>query len=241
MGTSKAFVFSLDSFVAFVLTVAALYSLLFFSTVPSAYYTSLMQANYLAKDTLLTLATTFVEDDTVPYCDSSVGESYLSCIIAGTHAAAHEGINNNDEDEDAARIYIGSEGPEGIYEESALVPAQFGYKLEYMHFDVDDLGEIDFDEGDWVELYNTAKDPDSANKKEYNKLKAAAHALYFGYDDYPEGGEESPLHYMNCDGPYTICAWSDPFAYYGGDDEYGENQDIVGDAYSYIVRLTVYT
>ena len=237
MATSKAFIFSLDSFVAFVLTVAALYSLLFFATVPSAYYSSLMQANYLAKDTLLTLATTTVVEG-ASYCDSSVGETYLSCILSGPDDDVP------DVNEGAARIYIGSETssphPEGTYNPSALVPAQFGYKLEYMHFDADTEGEIDFDEGDWVELYNTADDPQSANKKEYHKLKAAAHALYFGHEEGPEGADENPLHYLTCGGEYTICAWPKPFAYYGGDD-YELNQDIIGDAYSYIVRLTVYT
>ena len=239
MRTSKAFVFSLDSFIAFVLTVAALYSLLFFSTVPSAYYSSLMQANYLAKDTLLTLATTIVEDGTAHCPDSLVGETYLSCILSGPDEESPD-VNMA-----AARNYIGSEATssseEGIYNPSALVPAQFGYKLEYMHFDEGEGGEIDFEDGDWVELYNTADDPQSANKKEYNKLKAAAHALYFGHEEGPEGADENPLHYMTCGGDWTICAWPEPFVYYGGDDEYGLNQDIIGDAYSYIVRLTVYT
>ena len=234
MGTSKAFVFSLDSFIAFVLTVAALYSLLFFSTVPSAYYSSLMQANYLAKDTLLTLATTIVEDGTAHCPDSLVGETYLSCILSGPDD------DSPDVNEEAARNYIGSEGPEGLYDPSALVPAQFGYKLEYLRFDFDELGDLDFDEADWVEIYNTADDPQSANKKEYHKLKAAAHALYFGHEDGPEGADENPFKYLTCDGDYTICEWPEPLVYYGEYDN-EHNTDIIGDAYSYVVRLTVYT
>jgi len=221
MGSSKAFVFSLDAFVAFVLTVAALYSLLFFATVPSAYYSSLMQANYLAKDTLLTLATTIVPEED-PLC--TPGESYLSCVVSS---------------EEAARIYIGSEGTEGVYDPSALVPAQFGYKLERLHFE-DIEGEIDFYADDWAQVYNTADDDLSANKKEYNKLKAAAHALYFGYANPPTGWEEPPLQYMTCSGDDTICSWPEPFVYYYGYDE-GTNMDIAGDAEAYVVRLTVYT
>ncbi len=227
MGSSKAFVFSLDAFVAFVLTVAALYSLLFFSTVPSAYYSSLMQANYLAKDTLLTLATTIVEED-ADYC--TAGETYLSCVVSS---------------EEAARTYIGSEASApseiGVYDPSALVPAQFGYKLERINFeDVD--GEIDFyDEAtEWALLYNTADHLDSANKKEYNKLKAAAHALYFGYVEPPDGWQEPPLQYMTCGGENTICSWPEPFVYYYGYDE-GTNMEIAGEAEAYVVRLTVYT
>jgi len=72
----KAFVFSLDSFVAFTLVVAALYTLVFFSTVPSAYYSSLTQANYLAKDSLVALATTTYD------AKDSTGETYLDLIIS---------------------------------------------------------------------------------------------------------------------------------------------------------------
>jgi hypothetical protein len=83
MKCRKAFVFSLDSFVAFTLTVAALYTLIFFSTVPSAYYPALMQANYLAKDTLLSLSTT----------QYSEGQTYLGHIIgSGGDTAAREYI-----------------------------------------------------------------------------------------------------------------------------------------------------
>jgi hypothetical protein len=72
----KAFVFSLDSFVAFTLVVAALYTLVFFSTVPSAYYSALTQANYLAKDTLVALATTTYD------AKDSTGETYLDLIVS---------------------------------------------------------------------------------------------------------------------------------------------------------------
>ncbi len=225
MASSKAFVFSLDAFVAFVLTVAALYSLLFFSTVPSAYYSSLMQANYLAKDTLLTLATTIVPEDD-PICTS--GESYLSCVVTS---------------DVAARTYIGSaistSYEEGIYNPSALVPAQFGYKLERINFDAGS-DEIDLYTQEWTPIYNTADDPHSANKKEYNKLKAASHALYFGYVNPPVGWEEPPLQYMTCSGEDTICSWPEPFVYYYEYDE-GDNMEIAGDAEAYVVRLTVYT
>jgi hypothetical protein len=88
----KAFVFSLDSFVAFTLVVAALYTLVFFSTVPSAYYSTLTQANYLAKDTLVALMTTTYDGE------GSSGQTYLDLIIEGSP--------------DAARKYSGSMVPE---------------------------------------------------------------------------------------------------------------------------------
>ncbi|MDD2655689.1 MAG: hypothetical protein PHQ80_03410 [Candidatus ainarchaeum sp.] len=76
MRCRRAFVFSLDSFVAFTLIVAALYTLVFFSTVPSAYYSALTQANYLAKDSLVALATTTYGGE-----DSS-GQTYLDLILS---------------------------------------------------------------------------------------------------------------------------------------------------------------
>lgn len=239
MRTRKAFVFSLDAFVAFVLTVAALYSLLFFSTVPSAYYSSLMQANYLAKDTLSTLAATSLSSDEFG-CDK--GQTYLSCIISSLESGSME----------PAREYIGSASSLSPQEQHlvSLVPPQFGYKIEVIEYagygegesgvsDTGPYGESAYGEGSWTLLYDTREDPDSANKKEYNKLKAAAHALYFGYDEYPDEGEND-LRYLTCGGAYTICNWPEPFEYDGEYDSEA-NAEIAGKAYAYVVRFTVYT
>ena len=76
----KAFVFSLDAFVAFTLIIAALYTLVFFSTVPSAYYSALMQANFLAKDSLLSLSTTQYGD----------GQTYLDRVLEELHRGNQE-------------------------------------------------------------------------------------------------------------------------------------------------------
>jgi hypothetical protein len=235
MGTRKAFVFSLDSFVAFILSVAALYSLLFFATVPSAYYSSLMQANYLAKDTMLALATSQAGDvgESLYGCDP--GASMLSCIYSDLDADSEE--PEGDRDEGAARDLIGvSEGNEI---RSALIPVQFGYKIEVLEYDETPEGEIDFENAQWVEMYDTANDPLSANKKEYNKLKAATHILYFAYEDVPLGGEGSQFRYVSCTGEHSICEWPEPFAY---SEDYASDmqEDIRGDAIAYVVRLTVY-
>lgn len=187
MKSRKAFVFSLDSFVAFTLIVAALYTLIFFSTVPSAYYAGLMQANYLAKDTLLSLATTSYDSD----------QTYLDKIMGDL----------NDGQNQSARLYIG-----------ALVPPQFGYKLESWNED----GAA------WDVLYDTALDPDSPNKKEYHKLKATAQSIYLIVDPARNPGE-SPYGYITCDGTYTVCA-EPPY-------DYG----MIGDASLQLVKFTVYT
>ncbi|MEW5996230.1 MAG: hypothetical protein AB1657_01400 [Candidatus Micrarchaeota archaeon] len=185
MGSRKAFIFSLDSFVAFTLTVAAIYTLIFFSTVPSAYYSSLMQANYLAKDTLLALATTSFDEE----------QAYLDYIIGELP-----------ENRAPARKYAG-----------ALIPAQFGYRLETW----------DEEAGSWTLMYDTADDPASKNKKEYHKLKATAQSLYLVVDE-PRDPGSSPYGYITCSGPYTVCG-TPPYEYE------------TGDVSLQLVRLTVYT
>ena len=54
----RAFIFSLDAFVAFTLALIAVYSLIFFSSVPSGYYATLAQAHGLATDGLEALSLT---------------------------------------------------------------------------------------------------------------------------------------------------------------------------------------
>ncbi len=211
MRTSKAFIFSLDSFVAFILTVAALYSLLFFSTVPSAYYSSLMQANYLAKDTLLTLATTQCTAN-----EDCKGMTYLDYIL--------DRLKNGESQ--AAREYIGR----GISSTSkdSLIPEQFGYKIEVLRSDGTWSNSSDFALTEDVPYayYDTKLDPESANKKEYNKLKAAAHILFF---DYSKGSEpKDPYKYITCTGNQTIC-----------DVPHSEYE--FGNANMQVVRFTVYT
>ena len=190
MDSRKAFVFSLDAFVAFILIVASLYTLVFFSTVPSAYYSALMQANFLAKDSLVSLATTEFGD----------GQTYLDHII--------EQLNRGDQV--PARIYLG-----------ALIPKQFGYKLE-------ECGNNGMEACEWGTLYDTAEDPASANKKTYDKLRATAQSLYIVVDA-ARDKYESPYGYITCTGDYTVCDLPLPY-------EYEE-----GEVSLKLVRLTVYT
>jgi len=184
----KAFVFSLDSFVAFTLTVAALYTLIFFSTVPSAYYAGLMQANYLAKDTLLSLATTAYDED----------QTYLDYIVGMLPG-----------EPEPARLYIG-----------ALIPHQFGYKLE--------TWDEEASPPQWALLYDTAEDEESPNNQHYYKLKATAQSVYLIFDPARNPGE-SPYGYISCDGNYTVC------------DEPPYDHGMIGDASLQLVRFTVYT
>ena len=158
------FIFSIDSFVAFSLSLVAIYSMLFFSSIPSAYYSSLMQAHYLAKDTLTALSLSNSSEDGV----SELG--YLLFVVSkpAQSAVIEERI-----------------GP--------LIPNQFGY-----------LVETSEDGEEWDVVYDTKDNPSDSHNKAYNKLRASAGTLIFGYASSPKT-PQSPYRYITCNGPYTHC------------------------------------
>ncbi|NYZ73914.1 hypothetical protein H0O00_02115 [Candidatus Micrarchaeota archaeon] len=99
----RAFIFSLDAFVAFTLALIAIYSLIFFSSVPSAYYYMLTQAHYLARDTLMAAST--------------------SACIAGGCGNADASVLNNIAFQTGSRKEL-IRGTIGL-----MVPSQFGYSV----------------------------------------------------------------------------------------------------------------
>lgn len=103
----RAFIFSLDAFVAFMVALIAIYSLIFFSSIPSSYYYLLTQGHYLTRDILLALSTT--------ECNPGV----YSCAVTGSLldsivAEDNEVLRNN-----LIQSTIGD-----------MVPDEFGYMLE---------------------------------------------------------------------------------------------------------------
>lgn len=104
METRRGFVFSLDAFVAFSIALIAIYSLIYFSSVPYAYYSSLLQAHHLAKDALTSLSFSQSQVD---------GFSKLEYIAV---YSTTQGVR-----QDAVRTYIGP-----------LIPNQFGYRFEVL-------------------------------------------------------------------------------------------------------------
>ncbi len=101
METRRGFVFSLDAFVAFSIALVAIYSLIYFSSVPYSYYSSLLQAHHLAKDVLTSLS----------LADSNAeGFSKLEYIAIYSPEGTHEIF---------VKDYVGP-----------LIPNQFGYKFE---------------------------------------------------------------------------------------------------------------
>lgn len=103
----RAFIFSLDAFVSFTLALIAIYSLIFFASVPSSYYYVLTQAHYLSRDVLLSASTS---ECLLDYGDCPVTGSVLENIIMQQDIALRDGI---------IRKTMGG-----------MVPNQFGYELE---------------------------------------------------------------------------------------------------------------
>ncbi len=103
----RAFIFSLDAFVAFTLALMAIYSLIFFSSVPASYYFLLTQGHYLARDTLLSLSTTPCVGAT--YCTTS--STMLESIAFNSNPMRKILINRN-------------------IDAPLIIPKQFGFTVE---------------------------------------------------------------------------------------------------------------
>jgi hypothetical protein len=133
----RAFIFSLDAFVAFTLALLAIYSLIFFSSVPSAYYYLLTQAHYLSRDTLLALSTSQCTPD------------YGSCAAQGSVLESIVTQNSIPLRTDLIRSTVG-----------VMVPPQFGYSLE-MSGDEGSNWDLLYDTAD----YGSTQDPHAKNSK----------------------------------------------------------------------------
>ena len=105
----RAFIFSLDAFVAFVLMAVAVSLIIFVSGTPKAAYLSLEQAHQLAHDTLQSLASS---------SDDASKGSYLEQII-----------NRNGDTPTILRRVAG-----GDPHYSGIIPYGYGYRLEAYDF-----------------------------------------------------------------------------------------------------------
>ncbi|MBU0533099.1 hypothetical protein KKB44_06420 [Candidatus Micrarchaeota archaeon] len=131
----RAFIFSLDAFVAFTLALVAIYSLIFFSNVPSSYYYLLTQGHYLTRDVLMALSTTTcVYDDYGGGC-TNYEATVLENIVSQDNPAIQDNLIENTVGE--------------------MVPEQFGYIVEMS----DDQGQ------NWHLLYDRNPSGSSKAKK----------------------------------------------------------------------------
>lgn len=200
---AKAFIFSLDAFVAFTLILVVLHALIFLAAVPSSYYTGLMQVNYLARDSLNSLASA---DASKVLCDYADQE----CLTFYSGKTLLDYVVSNKDDPDVIRARVG-----------ALIPNQFGYRLELLSSD----GVVSL-------IYDTNKFSNDPHNKFYHKLKASAHSIYFGYTDEGRRGLDNPYCYMTCNpAKYPDC----PNVCDAPKSRYQ-----IGDAALGLIRLTVY-
>ncbi|MEM4554896.1 MAG: hypothetical protein QXT25_03545 [Candidatus Anstonellaceae archaeon] len=121
----KAFIFSVDAFIAFTLVMLTVSLLVFTVSSPKPYYYSLEQAHQLAYDTLQVLSST---------TDNPSQGSYLEQILNG--ADAHEILT---------KIAGGDElGPNSF---RPIIPKGYGYSLEVYNF-AEDSWRMLYDSGD---------------------------------------------------------------------------------------------
>lgn len=167
----RGFVFSLDAFIAFTLVLIAVYSLIFFSSVPSAYYYLLTQGHFLARDALM--ATAMTECDPAHYSCGGVSGSILDAVVS---------LGDNPTMQDALiRESIGE-----------IIPNQFGYTLEISENQGESWITV-YDTGD----PENSGDP---HAKKINKMKVTSQVVNFGYTGVYQKLGESPFSYNTCSG-----------------------------------------
>ena len=167
---SRGFIFSLDAFVAFTLTMLTISLFIFTIGTPKPYYASLEQAHQLAHDTLQAMATS---------SDTIGGQTYLE------QAVAHR------DDRAALReIMFRVAGGNSTYR--GIIPKGFGYRLEFYN--------LNSPSNPITNAYDAGNDSQSDRYgKSFTKLQASANTFASLYTIQPKQGE-SPYCYLNCRG-----------------------------------------
>ncbi len=172
----RGFIFSLDAFVAFTLALVTIYSMIFFSSIPSAYYNSLTQAHYLSKDTLLSLSQTKCSHALYPQCDDE-NASVLDWLIL--RDSGRRDLKGN------VNFFIGTN-----------IPNQFGYVLESSNDGSIWTSIYDTSTGNTL--------PDDAHNNKKQKLSVSSYTVIFDYRDQLKSSE-NPYTYMTCSGDAVVC------------------------------------
>jgi hypothetical protein len=206
----RAFIFSLDAFVAFTLALVAIYSLIFFSSVPSSYYYLLTQGHYLSRDVLMALSTTTCTGDYGTCTNPSA--SLLDNVVSETDVDLRKNLIKNT---------VGD-----------MVPDQFGYVMELRG---EDGGwSVMYDTG------RTSDNPNEANydphAKSSKKLTVSSQIITFGYSGPLTKPAQSTYKYLTCGdefSPLLTCGES-------GKNNPSIGGDIVPSSDARVVRLTVF-
>ncbi len=166
----RAFIFSLDAFVAFTLALMAIYSLIFFSSVPSAYYFLLTQGHYLSRDTLLSLSLTSCS-------------AYGPCVNSGGSILDNIVAENAQLDNQKSLV----QSTIGV-----MIPRQFGYSLEESK-DGGHTWDLIYDTS------SSFDDPQDHSGKD-RRLSVASEIITFGYSGEVNKLKTSPYNYYSCRG-----------------------------------------
>ena len=170
MGMGKGYVFSLDAFVAFSLILISVQILLVMSSAPAAHYYPLLQAEYLARDTLEVMAVA------KPPCGATCPrETYMELI-------APYAVTNTCNSNPACMNWL-----KELCENS--IPSQYSYAFFY-----EDLGGASY------LLYNASSDHSSKHYDlQYQRVMASSHTLLQGYS-LPLKRGDSPYCNVVCRG-----------------------------------------
>ncbi|MDO8554647.1 MAG: hypothetical protein Q7S22_07605 [Candidatus Micrarchaeota archaeon] len=180
--TKRAFIFSIDAFISFTIALSVIYSIVFFSSVPSAYYATLAQAHSLSRDTLLALSTSKCDDPSI--CGNFKGSTILDILVFKSSFMGPSGQRA-----EFVKQFIGPQ-----------IPSQYGY-----------IFEVSDENGVWTMVYNTS-DPAMAtsdsHKKTKDKLSISSYLPGFSSTISPP---ENPYSYLSCHGvqQVTICSTPD--------------------------------
>lgn len=213
----RAFIFSLDAFVAFTLALIAIYSLIFFSSIPSSYYYLLTQGHFLSSDVLMALSTTACGIST--YNCVSPGASLLD-NLASDKWGSDASLRNN-----LVQRTVGR-----------MIPVQFGYTLQ----SVDNNGAA-------TTIYDTAADdallPTAQQHATVSKkLSISAEVMTFGYSGAYTKPSASIYNYLSCNangaglGGMITCSPNGN----GNTNPSSVNGDLVPMANVKVVKLTIF-
>lgn len=173
----RAFIFSLDAFVAFTLALFAVYTLIFFSSIPSSYEYVLTQAHYLSKDALFAASSSDCTMLSGPFyqCGDKAGSALDNMVFVDPMYASYQ----------RTEIFntIGQS-----------IPKQFGYSFE-----------VSSDGGNsFAAVYDTTdaglRDPTDNHATSKRKLSVSSQVVVFDYSGRLYKVKSSPYLYTSCMG-----------------------------------------
>lgn len=178
MGTRGGYIFSLDAFVAFSLILIAIQALLLMTSTPRSYYPALLQAEYLAKDSLEAMSIAYPPCTTGIACD----RTYAELLYSGTGSTS-------------ALTYGCARGAKSTCSHirdtlDQAIPPQYSYSFAF----------YDLTGNSWRDIYNASADDQSTHYNvNYSRVMASGQIFMIGYT-VPVRTGQSPYCNVECHG-----------------------------------------